>query len=175
MDVDWLRVSMACNGTPLQLNRLEQRMVLRRLAHKIPPMGEHPRPGRLTAMDIGRRIGMSDRHVFRIITEFEGDIESRCPVCREAMWIVDGLIEEHPDTLCIPCPLSGHPDPGQDWESWAALTVKWLAQRLRAGDSYGVHRYIQSVNAEELLMVALAAVDAEKPVEELFAWVEEVA
>jgi len=87
---------------------------------------------------------------------------------------VNGVVEAHPDALNQECPMSSEVLVEQTWESQTALTIVWLAQRVRAGDSAGVWSHLAGLSGDEtkqLLVAALAAVPEEgNP----FAWLSDV-
>lgn len=177
--IDWLRVDMVCNGTRLSLTPDEKRMVLRRLAPKMMKPGDSRHyAGKLTTIDVAHRLDTTDRSVMRLMQDMPAADKHTCPVCREPMWVVSGVVEAHPDSLLQECPLSGQPNPEGDWEERTALTVRWLAERIRAGDAHGVAWTVDQMErsrVRELLVAALAAVPVDKPVEEWFSWLEEIA
>lgn len=78
-------------------------MVVRRLDAR---MRTQRRDG-ITASEVAQRLGTTARSVERMLAELRPAAESRCPVCREPMWIVEGVVEDHPDALFVTCPMSG--------------------------------------------------------------------
>lgn len=79
------------------------------------------------------------------------------------------------------CPLSFRPIPypGDSHREFRgrALLVGELAAQLRDEDPWMLQVYLTSLPAEELqrlLVVALAAVDVDKPISELFDWVTDL-
>ena len=176
--IDWLRVDMVCNGTALQLSREEREMAVRRLSERMLEPGEWLCTGnKINGFEVARRLNTTERTVLRIKAALPPADKDVCPVCREPMWVVDGVVEAHPDRLLTECPMSGRPVEA-DWEAETAATVRWLAERLRQGDVDGVWKHINdlSVSQARVLMVAsLAAVPVDGPAEDLFAWIEEEA
>lgn len=108
-DVDWQAVHwVVSEGTPLKLHTNERRMAMRRLADKMLKNTDSIYcTGKLTAFEVARRLQITDRSVIRYLAEMSPGEKRICPVCREDMWIVDGVVEEHPDRLFSECPMSG--------------------------------------------------------------------
>ena len=105
IDIDWLRVDMVCNGTPLKLTTDERRMVVRRLADKMARTGSIYEIG-LTAEEIGCRLGCTSRQVERYKADLPPADKRTCPVCGEPMWVIGAEVEPHPDRLFEECPMS---------------------------------------------------------------------
>lgn len=104
-DIDWLRVEMVCNGTPLKLTTDERRMVVRRLVDKMANSSSIYATG-LTAEEVGRRLGVTPRSVERFKAELPPADKRTCPVCKEPMWVIGSEVEPHPDRLFEECPMS---------------------------------------------------------------------
>ncbi|MEZ0366778.1 hypothetical protein ACAG26_24195 [Mycobacterium sp. pUA109] len=121
-DVDWLAISWVCSGTPIALTDDERRMAVRRMVPRMVTRAEVSRDlssadwlarGRFTAEEVGRRIGVGERQVYRIRDSLPAADTDECPVCRERIWVVAGVAEEHPDRLLNECPMSGREMPVQ--------------------------------------------------------------
>ena len=104
-DIDWLRVDMVCNGTPLKLTTAERRMVMRRLSEKMARTPSIYDVG-LSAEEVGRRLGVTARSVERFQAELPPADKRICPVCKEPMWVIGAEVEPHPDRLFEECPMS---------------------------------------------------------------------
>ena len=97
-DIDWLRVDMVCNGTPLKLTTAERRMVMRRLGEKMARTPSIYDVG-LSAEEVGRRLGVTARSVERFQAELPPADKRTCPVCKETMCVIGAEVEPHPDRL----------------------------------------------------------------------------
>lgn len=107
-DIDWLAVDMVCGGATMHhLTRTERKMAVRRLADRMLSYGCSTYSVGLTSEDVGHRFGVSSREVERLKAELPDADKQTCPVCREPMWVVAGVVEAHPDRLFIDCPMSG--------------------------------------------------------------------
>lgn len=78
-------------------------MVVRRLDAR---MRTQRRDG-ITASEVAQRLGTTARSVERMVAAMQPGVRSTCPVCREPMWVVAGVVEDHPDALFVTCPMSG--------------------------------------------------------------------
>ena len=106
--IDWQAVHwVVSEGTPLKLHTNERQMAMRRLSDKMQKVGDSPYSGKLTSYEVARRLQISNRSVIRYLAEMKPADKKVCPVCREPMWIADGVVEPHPDRLFIECPMSG--------------------------------------------------------------------
>ncbi len=109
--IDWLAVHFVCEGSALKLRADEKRMVVRRLERKIcrqeETEGGYVPPGKLTLAQVAERMRITDRSVSRLLAEMPAGAPQRCPVCRERMWVVSGVVEPHPTSLFDECPMSG--------------------------------------------------------------------
>ena len=91
--VDTRAVRWACQGTPMELNRHEQTLAVKRMA------------GLAGAEEIARRIGSSSKQVWRILAAL-GAIT--CPVCRQLTLHTDGVLGQHLHHATPGwCPMSG--------------------------------------------------------------------
>ena len=111
-DVDWLAVEMVCQGSVLALRTNEKRMVVRRLADRLltndDPVGSSVPPGKLTAQQVADRLRTTERSVQRYQAELPAAHPRECPVCLQQMFVLTtGIVEQHPDRLYEPCPMSG--------------------------------------------------------------------
>lgn len=107
-DIDWQAVHwVVTEGFPLKLHTNERRMAIRRLADKMQKVNDSPYCGKLTSYEVARRLQITDRSVIRYLQEMVPADKKVCPVCREPMWIADGIVEPHPDRLFSECPMSG--------------------------------------------------------------------
>jgi hypothetical protein len=104
--IDWLRVDMVCNGTPLKLTPIEKRMVVRRLVDKMRINNKSMYGRCLTSDEVARRLGVEPRSVERLKTELAPADKRTCPICREPMWVIGSEVEPHPDRLFNECPMS---------------------------------------------------------------------
>lgn len=106
--IDWLAVHMVVTGTPLKLTPTERKMAMRRLSERLLTLADsYMCPGnKLTADEVARRLQVTPRSVVRYNTELPRAEKRVCPVCREPMWVVDGVVEAHPDRLHIECPMT---------------------------------------------------------------------
>jgi hypothetical protein len=105
--IDWLAVSMVCEGTPLKLTMMERRMAMRRLSERM--LTRHDGPysaGKLSGEEVARRLQLDQRSVVRLNTNLRPATKTQCAVCREPMWVVNGVVEPHPDRLLNECPMS---------------------------------------------------------------------
>jgi hypothetical protein len=179
-DIDWRAVYWLVNGDRKQitdLNKNEQRAVIRRLQDKmIPPTGRlhhDPYPWMLTHDEIGERIGVSSRTIMRIQDELPYAHNDDCPVCGCHMWVHDhdSYVEPHPDRLMNECPLSNYTLDGVDRADIAVLTARWVATWFRS-DPAGATKHIKSLPEWELqkLLVAMAALIPDGDPEELLEW-----
>ncbi|AVO21665.1 hypothetical protein I5I01_gp60 [Mycobacterium phage MooMoo] len=162
--IDWFAVDCVVNGTAITTLRKEERaMVVRRLFPRV------------FCEEIGRRMGVVPRTIERIKASLEPADPMKCPVCGQPAWLLlSGTVEAHPDALLQDCPMSGRELAEGDWETTVAVTVTWLARRIRVGDSRGVWAYLMSRTEQvrnELLMAALAGVP--EGVDDPFAWLAE--
>ena len=106
--IDWLAVHwVVSEGTALKLHTAERRMAMRRLADKMLKNTDSPYAQKLTAFEVARRLHITDRSVIRYLADMQPGEKRICPVCREDMWVVDGVVEAHPDRLFTECPMSG--------------------------------------------------------------------
>ena len=107
--IDWLAVHwVVSEGTALKLHTAERRMAMRRLADKMLKNTDSIYcTGKLTAFEVARRLQITDRSVIRYLAEMAPGEKRICPVCRELMWVVDGVVEAHPDRLFTECPMTG--------------------------------------------------------------------
>jgi hypothetical protein len=109
--IDWLAVHFVCEGTALKLRADEKRMVVRRLEGKLltkeESEGGYVPPGKLTLAQVADRMRTTDRSVSRFLAEMPAGTKRICPVCRELMWVVSGVVEPHPTSLFDECPMSG--------------------------------------------------------------------
>lgn len=109
-DIDWYAVHcVVTEGIPLKLHAEERRMVVRRLAERMIGPAEHLHGNKLSHEEIGRRLQCTSRTVLRDCNQLEPGIKQICPVCREDMWVVAGVIEAHADGCHIECPMTGRP------------------------------------------------------------------
>ena len=107
-DIDWQAVHwVVTEGCPLKLHTAERRMAMRRLADKMLKNTDSPYAQKLTAYEVARRLQITDRSVIRYLAEMSPGEKKVCPVCREDMWVVDGVVEAHPDRLFTECPMTG--------------------------------------------------------------------
>ncbi|KMV23357.1 hypothetical protein [Mycobacterium heckeshornense] len=152
--IDWLAVGFACNGTAMRLRGAERRLAVRRMAD------------RLSAVEIGRRIGCTSRSVERIKAALPVADTATCPVCRERVWVVGAVVEAHPDRLMETCLMSGRMLPTGDARRDLAAGLRWVAAELRAGRVEQVCAELAGLEAAQLrllLVAALAGVDAALP------------
>ena len=105
IEIDWLRVDMVCNGTPLKLTPAEKRMAIRRLADKMSATSSMYATG-LSSEEVARRLQTTPRSVERLKRELIPAERRICPVCREPMWVIGSEVEAHPDRLFGECPMS---------------------------------------------------------------------
>jgi len=175
-DIDWHIVDVVCNGTIAPLTVEERDAALRRMADRMLDNSDSYLSGnKITTVEVARRLGVNERTVQRMKAALPESVRELCPVCRQTMWIVEDIVEPHPDSLNQECPMSnrsvGH------WAEDMAAEVAWLAARLRAGDRDGVWDDINDMTvtkARAVMVVALAAIP-DKPLDELYGWVEEYA
>lgn len=163
-DIDWFAVNCAATGTPMpKLSADEKLMVVRRLH------------GRMSADDIGWRIGIGQRGAHHIIRHLDAATISECPVCDQQMWILtaDRTVEAHDEGFFQECPLTGQKiDDFGDWSSRQAMLAQLLARRIRTGGAVPVWKEIRALSENqrlELLMVALAGIDCDS---DPYAWME---
>ena len=179
-DIDWRAVYWLVNGDRKQitnLNKNEQRAVIRRLQDKmIPAHGPqhfNPYPWMISHDEIGQRIGVTGRTIMRILTEMPDANPDWCPVCGCGMWIVaaDSLVEAHPDRLMNECPLSNYLLDTIDEYDMSALKIRWIATWFRH-DMTGAATHIKSLpdwQLQQLVIVAAALIPDGDP-EELLEW-----
>lgn len=106
-DIDWLAVDMVVSGTPLKLHTAEKRMAMRRLGDKMLKNTDSPYcTWKLTSYEVARRLQTTDRTIIRYLQEMPAGDKQACPVCHEPMWVVDGVVEPHPDRLFNECPMT---------------------------------------------------------------------
>lgn len=111
--IDWLDVEFVCQGTTITgLTSLEQRMVVRRVRHRMRTLDDWwnspATPTKLTAETLAQRMGTSERQIQRICADLPAGDRRRCPVCNQDMWLLtDGVVERHPDGLMRDCRMSG--------------------------------------------------------------------
>lgn len=173
MKIDWFAVDCVIGGTPLPLNHDERRAVVRRLLHRMAGVGKNARPGMLTAAQVGKRMGCTDRTVERIVAELPAADKLQCVVCGEQMWVRrDDVIEPHGDYLFKECPTSNAVFDA-DWEDELANTTVWLANRLRAGDQHGVWEYVERVEVPQMRRLLVAALAGVAETEDPFEWLKE--
>jgi hypothetical protein len=92
-DIDWQAVHwVVTEGCPLKLHTAERRMAMRRLADKMLKNTDSPYAQKLTAYEVARRLQITDRSVIRYLAEMSPGEKKVCPVCREDMWVVDGVV-----------------------------------------------------------------------------------
>lgn len=104
--IDWLAVNFVVEGARLKLRPAEKAAVMRRLAPKMQRHNEH-HPGKLSTEEVAFRLRCSERDIERYLARLPlGEVRT-CPVCREPMWVVGGVVEPHPDRLFAECPMSG--------------------------------------------------------------------
>ena len=110
-DIDWLAVWTVLTGTAVKLTQAERKMVMRRLEERMLRPGESGwRTNKLSASEVARRLGITERSVCRYLAELRAAEKSQCPVCRQDMWTYpDGWVEPHPDALLRECPMSSRP------------------------------------------------------------------
>jgi hypothetical protein len=108
-DIDWLAVEMVCNGATLQLTGDEKRVAMRRLSEKMLTNSDcyYSSSHKLTAEEISRRMKTTTRSVQRLNSDLPPAHKTTCPVCRQTMWISNGVVEPHPDSLYVDCPMTG--------------------------------------------------------------------
>lgn len=113
-DIDWLAVHHVCTGQRMgQLTNDEKKAIVRRLAPRMLQADEWYCDGnKVNVWEVARRLNTTERTVQRIKASLPPADEDVCPVCQEQIWVVDGVVEEHPDTLITECPMSGRPHPG---------------------------------------------------------------
>lgn len=170
--IDWTSVYAAVEGFHMhQLSAVERRMAVRRLERAMNTSTHHI-PGLLTAEMVGRRLGITERHAERICNELPAAFPQPCPVCGNRMWLhLDGIVEDHPDSLMNDCPLSGYNLPNQTEADLTVLSVRWLATWFRT-DMHGATKHLTTLpewKQTQLLIAAIAAVP-EVPEDELVAW-----
>lgn len=106
--IDWLRVEMVCNGTALKLEPDERRMVIRRLSDRMQKLDDwFGDPRKLSCSEVARRLGVTERSVLRYANDLPAADKQVCQVCHEPMWVIDGVVEPHPDRIFEECPMSG--------------------------------------------------------------------
>lgn len=174
--IDWFAVEVVCNGSQLALNPAERRAVVRRLHHKMRPqyVTKWDAKWSLTTEEVAERMYVTPRSVQRMKDELPEADKTCCPVCGQDMWVWrNSVVEPHPDGLNQECPLSGEVLEDQDWESRTALTIVWLAQRLRSGDSVGVWNHISRLSETEGHQLLVAALAAVPEVDDPFSWLNE--
>jgi hypothetical protein len=76
------------------------------------------------------------------------------------MWVLDdgGLVEPHPDSLLIECPLSGYVLSELDHLDMVMIRVQWLRSWVASGDLHGVWAYLArlpDIERQELTVAAL--------------------
>ena len=111
-EVDWLAVQMVCEGVRLSLTPNEKRMVIRRLESRMllpHENGPYPPAGKLRGIDVADRLGIAVRSVERIIAELPAAEKNKCPVCREAIWVIraTAVVEAHGNAINEQCEMSG--------------------------------------------------------------------
>lgn len=107
-DIDWLAVENVCMGYAMKLNRDEQLMAIRRMSNRMPSPGEWDCYGNfLSHAEVGRRMGVDERTVLRRKKTLPDAVKKKCPVCRNDMWVADGVVEPHPAEFYKQCPTSG--------------------------------------------------------------------
>ena len=108
--IDWAAVEWVVQGDCLRLTPAEMRMVVRRLDEKLINLGESMQdipPGRLTSKDLAQRMRTTSTNVIAIRARLDPAEKSKCPVCRDVMWVLGtGVVEEHPDGFLQPCVMS---------------------------------------------------------------------
>lgn len=104
--IDWLAVNYVVSEgiTMAHLTPAEKRMVMRRLADRMRTSDSF---GVLTSVEVARRLGTTVRSVERMKAELPYGVQRQCPVCKQPMWVVDGLVEPHPTRMLEECPMSG--------------------------------------------------------------------
>lgn len=175
--IDWVAVDFVVNGSQLALRPCEKRAVIRRLADRMRPIHATNWDTRWkwTSEDIADRMYVSARQVQRMKDELPQAEKTLCPVCGQDMWVwVNGVVEAHPDALNQECPMSCEVLVEQTWESKTALTIVWLAQRLRAGDSVGVWGHLAELGVDEMRPLLIAALAAVPEDGNPFAWLSDV-
>jgi len=178
--IDWRAVDSVLDGhTITTLSPRERRMVARRLKWRMNSPGVTSIfPGILTTDDLAARLGCTDRHAQRLLDEMAPALRQVCPVCGGDMWVLvaDGVVEEHPDSLRLECPLSGFVLSDLDAAALTMVRSQWLAAWMRA-DLHGATAYLRSLprwQIDGVAVVALAAFPEQRSVGELTAWVDEV-
>lgn len=107
-DIDWLAVYYVCReGLALKLTTAERKMAVRRMRERMANRNETPNGHQITHDEAGRRCGCDARTILRDLRELPAADKQRCPVCREPMWVVNGIVEAHPDAVHNECPMSG--------------------------------------------------------------------
>nr|WP_164681201.1 hypothetical protein [Mycobacterium intracellulare] len=101
-----------------------------------------------------------------------------CPVCWRGVTIEGEVVAPHPDYLGQKCPMSAKPVPDRSLREvqleHAANGVLLMAAELR-DDAAAVWAQIDTADPREIrewLIIALAAIDIDKPARDLLAWVE---
>ena len=171
--IDWFAVDCVLGGTKLPLNAEERKAVVRRMEHRLLPIGVNCAPGMLTSEQLGDRMGCGERAVEHIRSKLPAADKLQCDVCGEQMWVRhDGdIIEPHSDYLFKECPTSGTVFDG-DWESELANTTVWLARRLR-DDPRGVWEYVERVQVSQMRRLLVAALAGVAESDDPFEWLKE--
>lgn len=159
-DIDWRAVNFVVRGARMKLTPDERKMVLRRIKLFKGRDTSYIPPGYLTLDMVAHRLGIHERHVWRIADELPNATERACPICGSLMWVYDGtgLVEPHPDSLVNECPLSLHVLADLDHLDMVMIRVQWLRSWVAAGDLHGVWAYLAELpdtDRQELTMAAL--------------------
>lgn len=103
-----------------------------------------------------------------------------CPVCWRGVNIEGEVVAPHHDYLGQKCPMSATPVPDRSLREveleHAAKSVLGMAAELR-DDAAAVWDQIDTAEPREIrewLVIALAAIDIDKPARDLLAWVEQL-
>ena len=93
------------------LTPTEKRMVLRRLSERMLHSDDwhysKATVAKLTCNMVAEWLSTTPRSVQRTLSELPKADKDVCPVCKEPMWVVNDIVEAHPDRLMDTCVMTG--------------------------------------------------------------------
>ena len=93
------------------LTPTEKRMVLRRLSERMLHLDDWhyatTTTVKLTTSTVAEWLSTTPRSVQRTLSELPKADKDVCPVCKETMWVVNDIVEAHPDRLMDTCVMTG--------------------------------------------------------------------
>ena len=113
--IDYAAVEWVIQGDSVDgLNVAGRKLVIRRMASRLASTAEYAAgmaPGKLTATQLGARMGISADAVRQTLVSLPAATRRRCPACRGDMWVIDatGAVEDHGNGFLVRCEMSGQP------------------------------------------------------------------